>query len=112
MSASMDAWAVAAALLIKSGRPLCYTDLTERVLNTRLSGLGYKGGKTPPKTLRTILGKQTIRGRTVFARVGRGIYTVSDPIGIQSVAPVRDAIQALDDFDLFGNRLNFVTSTQ
>ncbi len=49
---SHSSWSIAAAIFILNDGAWHYKDLTEHVLNTKLSSLGEKGGKTPWSTLR------------------------------------------------------------
>jgi len=101
----MDAWTVAAALLIKLGSSLHHSDLTRRVKQTRLSGLGYKGGQTPEATLRAIMGEKSIGGKRVFCRVARGTYTVNCAEQLKEVPEIKAALEALRGFDPWGNRI-------
>lgn len=49
---SYPAWAVAAAIMGIEGGEWHYEILTHRIMESKLSGLGSRGGKTPWKTLR------------------------------------------------------------
>ncbi len=101
----MDAWAVAAALLIKLGSSLHHSDLTGRVMQTGLSGLGYKGGQTPEATLRAIMAEKSIGMEKVFCRVARGTYAVNCAELVKEVPEVKAALEALQGFDRWGNRI-------
>jgi benzoyl-CoA reductase/2-hydroxyglutaryl-CoA dehydratase subunit BcrC/BadD/HgdB len=101
----MDAWAVAAALLLKLDSSLHYSELTDRVISTRLSGLGYKGGQTPKATLRAIMADKVIGTEKVFRRVRRGEYAVNNPAKVKETPEVKAALAELQKFDQWGNRM-------
>ena len=87
------AWVVAAAILLKSHGDIHYIRLAERVVETRLTGLGNTGAD-PPKTLRAEMGKHS----EVFMHGnGRdGYYDLLDPAKAESDPKIARALKAIE----------------
>ena len=101
-------WAVAAAILVIENCSMKPNALKNRVENTRLTGLGSRGGRTTAKTLRTDI---DTRHSDIFQAIGNGYYQVCDAAALK-IADVRHAVSALVkiEFDEYCDLLNKITS--
>jgi hypothetical protein len=95
MLKQIDAWALAAAILLKEGHELHYNDLTSRILQTELTGLA-ETGKTPKQTLGVILRTHKLGDRQVFKRTGGGFYDLRDPALTRRINLVKRANELLE----------------
>ena len=100
---NFDAWSVAAAFLLRDGGPMDYKDLVDRVLNSKLSGLGVKGGATPYASLRGIRHEKRHHGLPVFRIVRRGVYGLWDPESAKTIPEVKAALAAIEGFGYWGD---------
>lgn len=89
----IPSWAVAAAILILNNGPMHYRWLTQRVVETQLSGLGAHGG-TPSQTLR---GNIDRHHSEIFERTGRGLYGIRDAVIARYIPQVQLALLMLGD---------------
>lgn len=70
----MEAWKIAAAILIDKDIPIHYTELTKLVLDTNLSKLGYKNTGTEHLTMNTYM---TRDHGDFFIRKGNGYFVIN-----------------------------------
>ena len=71
----LPAWAVAAAVMIIEDASWPIEALTQKVLDTGISGLGSQGGKSPRNTLESRLG---VDYKHLFERSSKGHFEISE----------------------------------
>ena len=87
---SLSSWSVACAILVRYKRPMHYTELAEKVLESGLTSLKSNGGKTPEQTMRASMSCHKMMAESI----GNGVYQLYP--GAEKDSEVRLAMEALE----------------
>ncbi len=96
---SYTAQEVAAAILYLHGERMDYIPLTRLVLETKLSGLGTRGGVTPERTLNREL-NQRYQGKKIFHSRYYGKYELEEPDQVKNFPKIARAIEKVRELRL------------
>lgn len=83
---------VAAAILYLHGGEMQYERLTRQILETKLSGLGKRGGITPERTMNTELNKR-YGDDDIFTSRHKGWYELKEPEKIKNYPSIICAVE-------------------
>ena len=85
---------VAAAILLRYGRPMDYTGITGYVQTSELTILGDEG-KTPERTVNSTLNRKTIGPKPLFRQCGKGVYELADVNLAKQLPRIEEALAEL-----------------